>query len=135
MRLVIDNNVFVSLLIRPGESLTALSDYIDKFGTVLYSIETITELTDVLSRKKFAKYTSSDEIVTLLTWVTTNGEFVAVEAPVTGSRDIKDNKFLSVAVAGRADYLISGDQDLLVLGAVSGTPIVTPKDFLSTLTP
>ncbi|HLG88974.1 MAG TPA: putative toxin-antitoxin system toxin component, PIN family [Alphaproteobacteria bacterium] len=56
MRVVVDTNVFVSLLIRPGEAFTALIDYIDRNATVLYSTETLTELVDVLRRPKFDRY-------------------------------------------------------------------------------
>jgi uncharacterized protein len=45
------------------------------------------------------------------------------------SRDPNDDKFLECAVAGDADYLVSGDDDLLVLGAVQGIPIVDVPTF------
>ena len=44
-------------------------------------------------------------------------------------RDPKDNKFLELAVAGSAGYLISGDEDLLVLNPFRGIRIVTPAEF------
>lgn len=48
--------------------------------------------------------------------------------------NIKDDKFLEVAVAGQADFIVSGDEDLLVLNPFAGIPIVTPRDFLASLT-
>jgi predicted nucleic acid-binding protein len=45
------------------------------------------------------------------------------------SRDPKDDKFLEYAVAGGADYLVSGAEDLLVLGEVQGIPIVDVPTF------
>ena len=45
------------------------------------------------------------------------------------SRDPDDDKFLAVAVAGRADHLISGDAHLLELHAYKGIEIITPKQF------
>jgi len=45
-------------------------------------------------------------------------------------RDPDDDSFLSVAVAAQVDYLISGDQDLRVLGDIQGTPILSPTEFL-----
>ena len=47
MRVVVDTNVFVSLLIRPGDSFVALADVLEQKATVLYSTDTLTELTDV----------------------------------------------------------------------------------------
>jgi len=48
MRVVIDTNVFVSMLIRPGDRFLALIEYLDHNATILYSNETLTELVDVL---------------------------------------------------------------------------------------
>ena len=65
-----------------------------------------------------------------MTWIADAGELVTVEEAVTGSRDPKDNKFLALSIAGQADYLVSGDKDLLVLGHIGGAVIVSPADFL-----
>jgi putative PIN family toxin of toxin-antitoxin system len=131
MRLVIDTNVFVSALIRPGRSLTALIDHVDQHGTLLYSTETLAELVDVLSRRKFGAYTNPDQIAQFVEWFIMTGELVAVTEPQKGSRDPKDDKFLSLAIAGKADYLISGDKDLLVLRRFDSVPIVSPAAFLA----
>ncbi len=48
---------------------------------------------------------------------------------VAGCRDPNDDKFLELAVNGRADLIVSGDEDLLVLGAFRGIPIMTPARF------
>lgn len=50
---------------------------------------------------------------------------------ITECRDVKDNKFLELAVSGQAACLISGDKDLLVLNPFRGIPILTPQAFLS----
>lgn len=50
------------------------------------------------------------------------------------SRDIKDNKVLSCAVEAKADYIVTGDKDLLVLKSYQGIKIVTPRELLSVLT-
>jgi putative PIN family toxin of toxin-antitoxin system len=133
MRVVIDTNVFVSILIRPSNRFVALVDYLDQNATILYSTETLTELVHVMRRGKFAKYTTAAEVAEFVEWIAAAGELVTVDELVTGSRDPKDLKFLSLAVAGRADYLVSGDKDLLVLGRVGATPIVAPADFLATV--
>lgn len=133
MRIVIDTNVFVSILIRPGETFSSLVDYIDRHATVLYSADTLTELIDVLRRPKFAKYTSAEDVAVFVKWIAEAGELVTVEEAVTGARDPKDDKFLALALAGRADYLVSGDKDMLMLGKIGTVPIVSPADFLATV--
>ncbi len=131
MRVVVDTNVFVSLLIRPGDTLDSFIACLDQNATILYSTETLTELVDVLRRGKFAKYTDPQEVAALVEWVAEAGELVTVEREIALSRDPKDNKFLSLAVAGQADYLVSGDKDLRVLGKIDSIPIVTPAEFLA----
>jgi putative PIN family toxin of toxin-antitoxin system len=131
IRIVVDTNVFVSLLIRPGNAFSALIDYIDAKATVLYSTETLTELVDVLRRRKFAKYTTAADVAAFVEWIASAGELVTIEHQVTGSRDPNDDKFLSLAVAGSADYLVTGDQDLLVLREINSIPIVSPTEFLA----
>jgi predicted nucleic acid-binding protein len=45
-------------------------------------------------------------------------------------RDPDDDKLLEIAVAGNADCLVTGDQDLLILHPFQGVPIITPAAFL-----
>jgi uncharacterized protein len=56
-------------------------------------------------------------------------ELVTINEAVTGCRDPDDDKFLELAVNGRADVIISGDNDLLVLDVFRGIPIITPAAF------
>src|ERR1700722_6455059 len=131
MRVVVDTNVFVSLLIRPGETFLSLIDILDRSATVLYSADTLTELVDVLRRQKFSKYTTPQNVSALVQWIADEGELIDVEHEVAGSRDLKDNKFLSLAITGKADYLISGDKDLLVMKRIQHTVILSSADFLN----
>jgi uncharacterized protein len=131
MRVIVDTNVFVSLLIRPGEALSTFIEYLDEYAIILYSAETLTELVDVMRRRKFQTYTTAEEVATFVQWIIATGELVSVDKVPRVSRDPKDDKFLAVAVAGGADYLISGDKDLLVLGQINSIPIVSPAAFLA----
>jgi putative PIN family toxin of toxin-antitoxin system len=53
---------------------------------------------------------------------------VALPAPVC--RDPDDDLVLATALAGRADVIVTGDEDLLVLGAYEGIHILSPRQFL-----
>ena len=134
MRVVIDTGVLVSGLIRPrgttGEALLALRD--GKF-TVLYSNETIMEIIDVLGRDKFRlKYhITPDDISALINLIRLRGEVVIPKQRVADCRDPKDDKFLDVALSGDADYLVSGDLDLLSMNPYRSIPVVTPAEFLA----
>ena len=59
------------------------------------------------------------------------GVFIEPKIEITECRDPKDNKFLELAVAGKADCIVTGDKDLLVLHPFRNIRIITPKEFLS----
>ena len=68
---------------------------------------------------------------TVVDLIVLRGEAVNPRRQWTVCRDPKDDKFLDVAVAGHADALVSGDEDLLVLHPFQGIPIVQPAEFLA----
>ncbi|MBF0124723.1 MAG: putative toxin-antitoxin system toxin component, PIN family [Magnetococcales bacterium] len=49
---------------------------------------------------------------------------------ITSCRDVKDNKFLELAVNGQADIVVTGDQDLLILNPFQGIAVVQPATFI-----
>jgi uncharacterized protein len=57
-------------------------------------------------------------------------ELVPITERIAACRDPKDDKFLELAVNGRADVIVSGDADLLVLNPFRGVPIVPPATFV-----
>ena len=59
------------------------------------------------------------------------GELVEVTVHVTDCRDPRDNHILELAVSGKADAMISGDQDLLALNPYSSIPIVSTAQFIA----
>ena len=136
MRAVVDTNVLVRALIKPqgtvGPVLLRLrqGEY-----TLLYALPLLEELVDVLNRPRIReKYQLTDQdIQTTVSLILLRGEAVATNEQITACRDPKDDKFLEVAVAGEADVIVSGDQDLLVLHPFSGIPIVQPAVFLHML--
>ena len=83
----------------------------------------------VAKRPKLRKYISTDELEDILETIDEVAEFVKVASNVTECRDPKDNYLLSLAIDGKADYLLTGDKDLLVLKAMGGTEIKTISEF------
>jgi predicted nucleic acid-binding protein len=57
-------------------------------------------------------------------------ESVAIIERIAACRDPNDDKFLELAVNGRADLIVSGDRDLVALNPFRGIPIVTPAIFV-----
>ncbi len=136
MRVVIDTNILVRALIMPHGSVGPVLRRL-RHGeyTLLYSPSLLEELTDVLNRPRIRdKYGLSEtDIATLLRLILLRGEPVTPAQPITACRDPKDNKFLEVAVAGQAEALVSGDEDLLALHPFEGVPIIPPAEFLRRL--
>lgn len=136
MRVVVDTGVLVSGLIRPrgtiGDMLHAMRD--GRFIPI-YSTPMMVEVIDVLGRPKIqAKYhIQPNDIVELINLIRLRGELVIPKRVVTECRDPKDNKFLEAALAGEADIIVTGDDDLLVLHPFEGVDILRPAEFLARL--
>ena len=136
MRVVVDTNILVRAVIRPhgtvGPVLLRLrhGEY-----TLLYARPLLEELVDVLNRPRIReKYRlTGQDIQAIVGLILLRGERVAPAERITACRDPKDDKFLEVAVAGKADVIVSGDQDLLVLHPFAGIPILPPAAFLQML--
>jgi len=133
LRFVLDTNVVVSAALLAGSIPRQAFDNALEKGRVLISVPVLLELAEVLSRKKLNKYLLEEERMRFLVALLKEAELVEVTEAVTDCRDAKDNKFLELAVSGEADYIVSGDQDLLVLNPFRGIPILTPREFLSSL--
>ncbi|MCC6567885.1 MAG: putative toxin-antitoxin system toxin component, PIN family [Anaerolineales bacterium] len=136
MRVVVDTGILVSALIRPqgniGDVLHALRD--GRF-IAIYSTAMMLEVTDVLSRPKIQEkyHVQTEDITALINLVRLRGELVIPKQTVTACRDPKDNKFLEAALEGKADAIVTGDNDLLVLNPFESVDILRPAELLSKL--
>ncbi len=129
-RYVFDTNVLVSALLfassRPGVAfLTAIDQ-----GNVLISAALFSELHEVLDRPKFHRYITHSQRERFLDRFVRKAEIVEIRERVRACRDPKDDAVLEVAVNGRADYIVTGDGDLLTLDPFRGTKILTPSDLV-----
>ena len=128
--LVLDTNIIVSaILSKTGKARQAL-DKAQDISHVLMSTSVLAEIETVLLRPKFDKYISQLERRFFLTNFLKTVEFIVETEVVTICRDPKDDKILNLALSGQAKYIISGDQDLLVLNPFQGIQIITIDTFL-----
>ena len=129
-RIVVDTNVVVSGLLFPSSTL---SQALRKAQTwdMLASEATKLEIIEVLSRPKFDRYIELHIRRQLAAEYIHACETIAVHSTIQACRDAKDNKFLELAVDGRADLILTGDQDLLPLSPFRGIPILTPMEYLA----
>jgi putative PIN family toxin of toxin-antitoxin system len=130
-RLVIDTNVFVSAVMLPFSVPRQAVDTALDHGVLLFSDATMAELAEVLSRSKFDQYSAMEERMLFLGQLRTAAEFVPIIQLVRECRDQKDDKFLEVALNGRASLIITGAADLLALHPWRAVAIVSPADYLN----
>lgn len=132
-RLVIDANVIVSaVLSAQGKSRQALNLAIET-GIILMSEAVFAELSEVLLRAKFDKYSNRTKREAFLDELLGIVEFVEVTEQIDECRDVKDNKYLELAVSGAANLILTGDEDLLVLHPFRQIPIVKIQTFLESI--
>ena len=136
-RVVLDTNLIVSGLISPtGTPNQLLSLWEQGSFLLLTSYEFLSEVENVLHRDyiKQRYHLTEERISELLTSLRQATEHVTPLASLPiHSRDPKDDKLLSLALGGNADYLITGDDDLLVLdgsAAIENLRIITAAAFL-----
>ena len=130
MRCGFDTNAIISaMLSRTATPGVALSRAYDT-GEILVSVPLMRELYDVVSRPKFDRFVTPSERERFLGLLLRDAQLVEITESIQACRDPKDDQALELAVCGRADWIITGDADLLVLDPFSGIRIVTPTDFL-----
>jgi putative PIN family toxin of toxin-antitoxin system len=128
---VFDTNVLVSALLFANSSPRKALELALDTGKILISKETVDELNNVLSRPKFERYVSQPKRERFLLSLVQKSMLIEIQEKIEECRDPKDNKFLELAIDGKATTIVSGDQDLLILHPFRGISIVTVSQFLT----
>jgi putative PIN family toxin of toxin-antitoxin system len=129
-RVVIDTNVMVSALLFKG-SLSKIVDHWKEGKIIpLLSKETFNEFKTVLEYPKFSL--TAQEIKTIIEEeVLPYFEVTDIVNRVKGAcRDSDDDKFIACAVSAAADFIVSGDRDLLDMGKYKSVKIISASEFL-----
>ena len=99
-------------------------------AALIFSRDTVEELSRVLERPKFDRYVPRMKRVEFFDRVVGSEKVVDFVIPISACRDPDDDKFLSLALAGNADGIVTGDDDLLALHPFRGVAILTPQQFV-----
>jgi putative PIN family toxin of toxin-antitoxin system len=130
LRVVFDTNILISYLFG-SRTITRLIDSLEDDAFIpVVSPYLEQEFLGVAARPKIVRvvdYALAREF--MAGWVSF-AEYVVPRHKVVVCRDKKDNAILECALAGEADYIVTGDSDLLVLENFQGISIVTPKRFI-----
>jgi len=129
-RFVFDTNVIVSALLAKKSVARDSLDKARGSGEILLSIDVIEELYDVLNRSAFDHYIDEEDRIRFLNLLVKESTLVDITEKIKECRDPKDDKFLELAVNGKADFIVSGDGDLQILNPFRKIPILSPREFL-----
>ena len=128
LRVIVDTNCWISFLI--GRKLSCLVDLLSNERVQLILCpDLLEEIREVTSRPKFAKYFPQDEVASLIEFMQIIGEEFTPKSQVQLCSDKADDYLLALAIDAKADYLVTGDQDLLILKQIEKCKIVDVKTF------
>lgn len=132
VRIIIDTNLWISFII--SKRFDALDSLIQSNQVrLLFSIELIEEIQATIEKPKLKKYFEANSLEEMLLAFKSFIDVVQVKSKVHVCRDPNDDFLLALAKDGKANYLITGDKDLLSLTRFRKTDIVTFKHFIETL--
>jgi len=128
--LVCDTNLLVSAAIFPNSVPARAYDKAVSHYSLVASIETLSELHEVINRPKFDKYIQLTSRLRFFETYRNRVLIIDVTHSVKDCRDSKDDKFLNLALSASTKYIVTGDSDLLVLNPYHDICILSPIEFL-----
>ena len=133
IKVIFDTNVWISFLI--GKRLSFIKNYISNGQVIIVTTEQLLkEIKEVTNRKPLKKYFPQESVIELLQLLETIAKKVEIEPTNFINRDTKDNFLLDLIDFSKADYLVTGDKDLLVHNPFKSATILTPANFEKVLT-
>lgn len=129
LTIVLDTNVFISALLSDGNPRQVFESVIEGKTKLAVSDEILVEITEVLNRKKFGF--PKDFIHTVIREIESIADSFEPSVSISIiTKDPDDNKFIECAVEANADFIVSGDKDLLNLKSYQHIPVISPYEFL-----
>jgi len=130
-RVVLDTNIIISSALG-GALVFVLEKWDEGKFTVVVTTDLVSEYFAVLNRPKFGL--KQETIDRIIHYIYQFSEFVVPEEHIRFIEDDpKDDKFLEAAIAGKVDFIVSGDNHLLALKEFRSIPILSGREFLERL--
>jgi len=127
-KVIIDTNVWISFLI--GKAIAGLHKYIYHEKIIVITCkEQLFELSEALKRPKVKKYFPQNRIDEFFNLLDEVALLVELSAIPSICRDPKDDYLLSLSMKAGANYLVTGDLDLLTITKMKDTEIINYSDF------
>ena len=129
-KVILDTNLWISFLI--SKDFSFLDDLVESNKLKLvFSTELLHEFITVAQKPKFKKYFSKNDLERIIDFIDKYGIIIEVKSKTGKCRDSKDDFLLNLAIDSKADYLVTGDNDLLEIKFVGKTKILTIKEIIS----
>lgn len=137
IRAVLDTNVLIAAVINVKSSVTQeiYQNFLALHFTLVISSEVLEEVEDLINRERIVKRhkRTPNEREVIMGEIASLSYIVPSATQVEIVRDPDDNKIISAALEGKADYIVSRDKDLLDLEEYQIIKIVTPEKFMEIL--
>ena len=131
---ILDTNIFIRALIGSRIASNILDKaLLEKKLNLIASDILLKEIIRIAQKPRIAVLIPRYKLVELISLLRERAVFVEITENLTACRDIKDNFLLEMALKTRAAYLITNDNDLLILNPFQNTEIVRPENFLRRL--
>ena len=132
LKIIIDTNLWVSFIISKKLNLLDSILFTGK-ARLLFNKELISEIQETITKPRLKKYFGTNALDEMLSAFEPFIDLIKVKSTVTVCRDPKDNFLLELAKDGKADYLLTGDNDLLELKKIGKTKIVKMANFIEAI--
>jgi uncharacterized protein len=138
IKIILDTNVLISALIFSGQPSIVLKKCFEDYNIQLYSSKAIyEEIKDKIENGRVDKiahkvkvFLTKENKTEFLDILKSQCHFYTPKKQFKTCRDPKDDMFLDLAIEVGADFIITGDKDLLEISSFYGTKILKPKEFL-----
>ena len=129
MKLVLDTNIFISAFYWGGNPQKLINRIIEGVDELYISNEILAEIAEVMVRPKFR--TDPEIIEGYIRTIEKMGKKVFITGKIKGiCRDKDDDEKIECGILCGADYLITGDDDLLILENYQQMKIITVKELM-----
>lgn len=130
LNIVVDTNLFLSVFVFRGIMMKSVFELVIDNKINMYVSPTLkTEL-----KRKFDFFQVGKQVQDeMILFLDMRGIMIEPSISIAGSRDIKDNFLLELSETANADYLVTRDDDLLILKKWKNIVVIKPEDFLPLL--
>ncbi|MEA5536904.1 putative toxin-antitoxin system toxin component, PIN family [Crocosphaera sp. XPORK-15E] len=104
LRIFLDTNILISGLLLSSSTSQQVFDKVTETEIMLISENTYQEISQTLIRKKFDKYLSLEKRLQFISTLRNKAEIINITETINICKDSKDNKFLELAISGKATH-------------------------------